>query len=264
MSYESLGQIAQSQFVFTPTTSTSPSTTTAPAAGTPDAWRIPVRDQAIVTANVAGAMSTAEKQHGGEALANFIRYMLVIAGGARTRSKEEMIILIASPAASVPRIFESPVLWTTAGVRSLREAIAKLRTIIPSMEVAVRSPTLSVKLPTTQISVAPRPAPVTTTPVTTSTPSGEVACPDGYFRDAAGLCVPGAPIPADLSAQQPAVTTFTPGPETSLLPPPSSGPLGVSLKWWGLGAAGIAATALLLRSNKNVSPNTRRRRRRRS
>jgi hypothetical protein len=102
----------------------------------------------------------------------------------------------------------------------------------------------------------------------TAPPGTEVQCTDGYFRDAAGLCVPGAAPPgqqAQPDAQQiandPAVpfTPFT-SPATVATPAaPSAGPMGISLKWWAIGAAGAAVVGYMMMGRK-VTANSRRRR----
>jgi hypothetical protein len=96
-------------------------------------------------------------------------------------------------------------------------------------------------------------------------PDAQVQCTDGYFRDASGLCVPNAAPPSDSTAPD-----FTPvGPVTIapvLTTGPSSSPsrwairpMGVDLKWWVVGAAGVGIAAIAFRSSHKVTANKRRR-----
>ena len=123
-------------------------------------------------------------------------------------------------------------------------------------------------------------------------PAGtQVQCTDGYFRDASGLCVPNAappgppaqpdvsqvtPPPEDISEALPNLmidgSGLTPPPPGAQTPPPGtalprwtqSAPLGVGLKWWVLGAAGVGIAAIAYRSSNKVTANSRRRKRKRS
>ncbi len=130
-------------------------------------------------------------------------------------------------------------------------------------------------------------------------PIADVACTDGYFRDAAGLCVPNAvppvptpttdiiPLPAEIKPTEiemkppaEAPPAFRPPPETYIDdeygppgPPPAPVPevsavipapglFGVAYKWWAVGAVGVVGIGLALRSRK-VTPNKRRHSKRR-
>ena len=142
--------------------------------------------------------------------------------------------------------------------------------------------------PATVVASAPAPTPTT-----------DVACTDGYYLDASGFCQPndappGVTAPPDasqiattdaqaaqaaaqqavLAAQQTAAAQYTPVlpatalqlPMTATLVPvatsTSAAPLGVSWKWWALGAAGVVVAGVVFRATRKVTPNRRRRRKR--
>jgi hypothetical protein len=115
----------------------------------------------------------------------------------------------------------------------------------------------------------------TTPPPAPLGPDGLPLCPPGMYRYPDGNCGPvGSPTPIDSSGE-----TRT-CPDGSLVPliggtcPPgavttpagfmSSAPLGVSLKWWALGAAGLGIAAIAYRSSKKSVVANKRRRRKRS
>jgi hypothetical protein len=87
-------------------------------------------------------------------------------------------------------------------------------------------------------------------------------CPPGMYMLRDGSCIPpGAPTPGSLlvdGSGRP--TPVSPPPSTVA---PSDGPLGIGLKWWVLGAAGIGIAAIAYRSSsKSVVANKRRRKKR--
>jgi hypothetical protein len=116
----------------------------------------------------------------------------------------------------------------------------------------------------------------------------EVMCTDGYVRDKAGLCVPGAAPPVREEKKEDTVAVRSPfnddprpantvfdhtepyGPPPALpseileQAAPSKGPLGLAWKWWLLGGASVVGVGLWMSSRKKVTPNKRRRSRSRS
>lgn len=97
-----------------------------------------------------------------------------------------------------------------------------------------------------------------------------VECTDGYYRDASGLCVPGAAPPAaqpnlmidDAYGPPGSGTQPSPGAQpgsSASLTPGERKFLGIGIKWWVLGGATAGVAAIALRSRK-VTPNRRRHR----
>ena len=103
-------------------------------------------------------------------------------------------------------------------------------------------------------------------------PGAQVQCVDGYFRDASGMCVPGAAPPGAAAPPDSGFVaiaptfvgpstgpTITPGPATTMAPQQRT-MLGIGLKWWVVGAAGLGIAAIAYGSSgKTVTANKRRR-----
>jgi hypothetical protein len=194
-----------------------------------------------------------------------------VAGGnlAKFRAELQLAFAFAPKDASSAPVSRSPNVATATAARdAVIAAVAVLRDAIaadPTQVVVASRPTLPLLLTTATTSGSKTtPAPSPTTALVPATPPVVVAtaptaadqmieCTDGYVRDANGLCMPGAPAPITY----PGVTMV------ATLSPPSSGLLGVSYKWWGLGAVGVALAggAVVLSRRRRVAANRRRRRR---
>jgi len=145
-------------------------------------------------------------------------------------------------------------------------AAGKYDGTLPTVSVKL-SPSLALKTP---VLLAPQGSPALVTTVATAAntastatpdPHADVQCPDGYYRDANGLCLlPDTPASLPPAADTTSQNTLGPsdlvGPSEAV-PQPVTQAATSSFPWLyvGIGAAGLAVVGWALMSRKSATPN---------